>query len=267
MQGPSPLAGKRVVVTRARSQASELCKLIEARGGVAYEFPVIHIAWPEDLAPLDEAIGRLGEFDWLIFTSTNGAKLFFDRMKHNKVDLDVLGRAKFAVVGPKTAQALEKQGFHADVIAHEFVGEGVADALRDRVRPGQRVLLPRGDLARKALPEALRELGCLVTDVVAYRNEIVTEHADDLVRLLKAGEIDVVTFTSSSTVKNFVSALSGHPLKSLLHGVALAAIGPVTADTVAEFGLTVDVMPPTYTIPDLVDAIVQFLDTQQEGSL
>ena len=129
------------------------------------------------------------------------------------------------------------------------------------------MLLPRGDLARKALPEALRELGCLVTDVVAYRNEIVTDHADDLVRLLEAGEIDVITFTSSSTVKNFVSALSGHSLQALLHGVTLAAIGPVTANTAAELGLNVDVMPPTYTIPDLVDAIVQFLDTQQEGSL
>ena len=187
MKGPSPLAGKRVVVTRARSQASELCKMIEAQGGVAYEFPVIRIAWPEDLAPLDEAIGRLGEFDWLIFTSINGVKLFFERMKHNKVVLDVLDRAKFAAVGPKTALALEKHGLLVDVIAEEFVGEGLADALRDKVLPGQRVLLPRGDLARKALPDALRKLGCLVTDVVAYRNEIVTDHADDLVRLLEAG--------------------------------------------------------------------------------
>ena len=265
MNEPGALAGKRVVVTRARSQASELCRLIEERGGTAYEFPVIRIAWPEDLAPLDEAIGRLGAFDWLAFTSANGVKLFFERMKHNKVDPGVLAGAKFAAVGPKTAAAMEKQGLSVDVVAEEFVGEGLAEALQGHVRPGQRVLLPRADLARKAVPELLREQGCEVTDLVAYRNVIVTENVEELVSLLQAGEIDIVTFTSSSTVNNFVSALQGYPLATLLHGVVLAAIGPVTANTAAELGLAVDVMPPTYTIPDLVDAIVQYLETQQEG--
>lgn len=265
MNGLTSLAGKRVVVTRARSQASELCRLIEERGGTAYEFPVIRLAWPEDLAPLDEAIGRLGEYDWLIFTSTNGVKLFFERMMHNKVDLDVLAGAKFAAVGPKTAQALEKWGLPVRVTAEEFVGEGLVEALQGHVLPGQRILLPRADLARKAVPDGLRGLGCLVTDLVAYRNVIVTENVEELVALLEAGQIDIVTFTSSSTVKNFMSALQGYSIDSLLQGVALAAIGPVTANTAVGLGLTVDVMPTTYTIPDLVDAIVQYLDTQQEG--
>lgn len=253
-----PLAGKRIVVTRARSQASEQSKLIKQFGGEPYEFPVISIAWPEDLGPLDTALSRLAAFDWILFTSVNGVEMFFERLAQHNLEWQTLGQLpQVAAVGPKTAQALSNRGVQVAVVAEEFVGEGLLQTLGDRIQPGQRFLLPRADIARKQLPDTLREMGCEVTEVVAYRTLPLTENVGELVALLQAGAIHAVTFTSSSTVTNFVQALQGHDVQLLLDGVFLAAIGPITAKTAEELGLSIDVMPDTYTIPDLVDALVQ----------
>lgn len=252
-----PLAGKRVVITRSRSQASELSRLIEELGGDAYEFPVINIAWPEDQRPLDAALAKLETFDWVLFTSVNGVEMFFERMAQTNTDRQALAKTQVGAVGPKTAAALERHGVTVAAVAEEFVGEGLLQTLSDRLRQGQNILLPRANIARKNLPDALREMGCNVTEVEAYRTLAVAENAADLVELLQAGRIDAVTFTSSSTVKNFVQALQGYDVRTLLQGVMLAAIGPITAKTVADLELHVDVMPDTYTIPDLVDAMVR----------
>ncbi|MGZ4123761.1 MAG: uroporphyrinogen-III synthase [Tumebacillaceae bacterium] len=252
-----PLAGTRIVVTRSRSQASELCRLLEAYGGEPYEFPVINIEWPEDLRPLDATLARLAEFDWVLFTSPNGVEMFWERLLQTEIDPQSLAQTQVAAVGPKTAAALEKRGVTVAAVAEEFVGEGLLQTIGDRIKPGDQILLPRANIARKQLPDALRARGCDVTEVDAYRTLAVTEHADELVAQFREQKIDVVTFTSSSTVKNFVKALEGHDVKALLQGVLLAAIGPITAQTAEDNCLHIDVMPSTYTIPDLVDAVVR----------
>jgi uroporphyrinogen-III synthase len=257
------LAGKRVVVTRARSQASELCRMIEELGGVPVEFPVIAIEPPESWTDVDRAIRELERFDWVMFTSVNGVDMFLSRVRELQVELAEVS-ARLAAVGPKTAAALRRAGLAVETVAEEFVAEGLLQALEGRVFPGQSVLLPRGDLARKALPEALRAIGCEVTEVVVYRNLMVADDVDGLVGDLEAGRIDFVTFTSSSTVKNFFKALKGRDVIRLLQGVKVAAIGPVTEKTAVECGLRVDVVPIEYTIPALVAALAATAKAEQE---
>jgi len=254
-----PLQGKRVVVTRARAQASELSRLLSLLGGEPIEFPVISVAWPEDLGPLDDAIRAAATFDWILFTSVNGVEMFWERMAHHKMESSALAGVRVAAVGPKTAQAVAERGLTVSVTAKEFVGEGLIAALDGQVPPGSRVLLPRADIARKNVPEALREAGCLVTEVDAYRTVLAAEDAGRLVQDLQEGLLDVITFTSASTVHNFYQALRGHDVNALLQGVTVAAIGPVTAQAAAAHDLAVDVMPATYTIEGLVDAIVDHL--------
>lgn len=257
--GALPLQGVRVVVTRSRAQASELCRQIEELGGSTFEFPVIRIEWPEDLTPLDAALHSLESFDWVAFTSPNGVEMFRERMRVQGVSTAALQSVKIAAVGPKTAALLEQQGLTVHTLAGEFVGEGLADTLATQVEALQRILLPRAQIARKQLPIALRNLGLDVTEVDVYRTLPVTEDASALVKHLEAQEIHAVTFTSSSTVTNFLDALQNYPIHDLLAGVTLAAIGPITAETVEKNGFAVDVMPAEYTIPGLVEALVQHI--------
>jgi uroporphyrinogen-III synthase len=257
------LQGKRIVITRARSQASELSQEIEAYGGETFVFPVIRTDWPDDFGPLDRALSELAEYDWIIFTSATGVEMFFERMKQTKRELMTGSKTKFAAVGSKTAAALEKRGVTVAVVAEEFVAEGLLRALGDQVAAGQKVLFPRANIARKVLPDALRAKGCLVTEVDAYQTLPVTDEIDALLAHLKAKTVHAVTFTSSSTVNNFLDALKGHDVKSLLEGVALAAIGPVTKETAEQRGLRVDVMADTYTIQGLVEALVQYFRTNR----
>lgn len=261
------LEGVRVLVTRSRAQASELCRQIEERGGSTYEFPVIRIEWPEDLGPLDAAIHSIHEFDWVAFTSPNGVTMFFERMRALGVEISALQAVQVAAVGPKTKALLEHQGVTVHALAGEYVGEGLADTLTTLVQAGQKILLPRAQIARKQLPAALRNLGLTVTEVDAYHTLPVAEDAAQLVQRLAAKEIDVVTFTSSSTVTHFFDALQGVPIHGLLSGVTVVAIGPITAETAQKHGLQVDVMPDSYTIPDLVAALVHHVQTPSRGGI
>ncbi|ARU63322.1 hypothetical protein CBW65_21780 [Tumebacillus avium] len=256
-----PFLGKRIVVTRSRSQASELSRMIEELGGIPFEFPVIRTDWPEDLGPLDLALSRLGEFDWIILTSVTGVEMFFERMKQTNGVLPAASSVRWAAVGSKTAAALERHGVQVAVTAEEFVAEGLLRSLGDQVAPGQHVLFPRANIARKMMPDAMRAKGCEVTEVDAYQTLAVTENVEELVRALQANEIHAVTFTSSSTVTNFLSALPVYDPRSLLSGAVLAAIGPVTKETAEDQGLNIDVMADTYTIPGLVEALARFFTT------
>ncbi|ASS74912.1 hypothetical protein CIG75_07905 [Tumebacillus algifaecis] len=258
-----PLDGKRIVVTRSRSQASELSRMIEQLGGTAFEFPVIHTDWPEDLGPLDKALTKLGEYDWIILTSVTGVEKFFARMKQLKQELRPDAHTRFAAVGSKTGAALEKQGVTVAVTAEEFVAEGLLRALEEQVGPGDKLLFPRANIARKMMPDALRAKGCEVTEVDAYQTLAVTDEVETLLRLLQDQEIHAVTFTSSSTVNNFLAALKGQDVRPLLAGVVLAAIGPITKQTAEGHGLTIDVMADTYTIPGLVEALGRFFATSR----
>ncbi|MGQ9497243.1 MAG: uroporphyrinogen-III C-methyltransferase [Desulfotomaculales bacterium] len=250
-----PLFGKKVLITRTREQAGELAKAITALGGEPWEFPTIQILPPVDWTPVDVAIEHLGAYDWIIFTSVNGVRFFFGRLKQHDKDVRALGRACIGAIGPKTQAALERYGLRVDAVPELYRAEEVAATLRERMAPGAKVLLPRADIARKLLAEALAELGAEVTEVAVYRTVPVAKDAAPVRRALDRGEIDVVTFTSSSTVHNFVSLVGPGEAAALLAGCVVASIGPITSRTARAYGIRVDVEAERYTIDGLVEAI------------
>lgn len=259
-----PLAGRRVVITRAREQASGFRRLLEKAGGEVLEIPAIRIEPPDSWEPLDQAIARLEEFRWIIFTSVNGVESFLRRLATIGKDLAVLRGLRVAAIGPATAAALAEWTIAPEVVPDEYRAEGLVERLRALVRPGDRVLLPRAAETRDLLPKELERLGAAVTEVPAYRTLPVTEGAAALRRALEAGQVDVVTFTSSSTVRHFVAMLAPGEAKARLGGVAVACIGPITADTARELGLETRIMPSEYTIPALAHAIIDYYSKTNE---
>ena len=255
-----PLYGKTVLVTRARSQASRLTALLENLGANVIEKPAISIAAPADqYRAVDEAIAHIADYQWLIFTSTNGVKRFFERLGRSGKDVRALGYAKIAAIGQTTADKLFSYGIRADVVPRDFRAEGIIEALKGKLPPHARILLPRAAEAREILPEKLRGQGALVDVVPVYQTEaaeVPAEEADALRQALSAGEIDFVTFTSSSTVRNLMKILGG--AESLKH-VRTACIGPVTAATAREAGLDPSIVAETYTIDGLIEALLKSL--------
>ena len=258
-----PLFGQRVLVTRTRQQASALSARLRALGADAIELPTIHVAPPEDWTPLDSAIAELSSCDWIVFTSANGVGHFWARLVSANLDARALYGTRLAAIGPATAAELETHGLRADYVPGEYVAEAVAAGLGE-VR-GLRVLLPRADIARPALANLLRESGAEVVEVAAYRTLRPETDADDLRDLLS--EITVVTFTSSSTVRNLAAMArdAGLELPGALGEAAVACIGPITAATARELGLDIDVEADEYTIDGLVEALVNhILETFRE---
>lgn len=253
-----PLFGKRVLVARARGQGGSMAEKIEALGGEPWEFPTIAIAPPEDFGPLDAAISRLGEFDWVVFTSANGVEAFFGRMRELRVDIRALGAAKIIAIGPRTREAVEKYGLFCDLMPEEFVAEGIVAMLQEYDLKGKKFLLPRSDIARKALPQALAQMGAEVVEVPAYRTLPAEGNREELLKMLREKKLHVLTFTSSSTVRNFVRLLPENELPSLLEGVTVACIGPITAETAKELGVRVDVVASKYTVDGLLEALVDY---------
>ena len=254
-----PLFGKRVLVTRARAQASLLAEKLETLGAACTEAPAIRIQPPADgFGALDEAVGKIDSFNWLIFTSANGVNYFFDRLLAAGRDSRALGRAKICAIGSATAKALQGYGIIADVVPAEFRAEGILAALEGRVSTEDKVLLPRAAEARNVLPEELGRKGIDVTVVPAYETVAGEADGSEICRQLSEGEIDVITFTSSSTVKNLAKIL-GEGAAELINSVKTAAIGPVTAATCREQGIRVDIEAKEYTIDGLVDGLVEAL--------
>ena len=253
-----PLFGKRVVVTRSRDQASVFAEQLIDRGATTIEFPTIDVVRPENWAELDRAINAIETYQWIIFTSANAIKFFMGRLRELNRDLRMLKGVNICVVGPKTAEALEAYGLKADLVPSEFKAEGVIAALGSEKVKGMRFLIPRAKTAREMIPEKLRERGAEVTVATAYENVRPAADVDRIRKLFEDRKISVVTFTSSSTVHNFVEILGQKGYKNLLDGVVVACIGPVTAKTAAEYGMITDIMPQDYTIPALVEEMVKF---------
>src|ERR671915_171271 len=252
-----PLFGRRVVVTRARAQAGELSRELEALGAEVFEFPTIEIRPPEDFGPLDEAIRALDSFDWIVFTSVNGVEAFVERLKHRDLDLRAVPRStKLAAIGPATAKRVEEAGLRVDVTPEEYRAEALIVALAKDSLSGKRVLIPRARVAREILPERLRESGAEVVVPPAYESVPSSEGKNELAKRLKGGEVDCVTFTASSTVENFVGAFGEGEAGRLLAGVRIACIGPITAETARGHGIRVDVEAREYTISGLIEAVV-----------
>jgi len=252
-----PLFGTRIVVSRARAQASALAEKLEELGAETVQFPAIKIVPPEDYGPLDRALENLESYHWVIFTSENGVKYFFNRLREKGGDIRSLKGARICAIGPKTKEALGEKGLRVDYTPAEYRAEAVIEQIEGEIKAGDRVLLPRADLARLALPEALEKAGAVVDNVTAYRTVRGEGDAGLLKQLLSEREVDMITFTSSSTVHNLVDML-GTEAAGLLDGVAVAAIGPITAASARQRGLEVAVEAKEYTIDGLVEAIKVF---------
>jgi uroporphyrinogen-III synthase len=258
-----PLAGKRIVVSRAREQAAALSLPLRELGAEVLEIPFIEIRPPASFHLLDGALLEIHNYDWLILTSVNGVKALAERIQHLGLDTLNFAHLKVAAIGPATEQALEEQQFKVDVVPDKYVAEAVVSRLRDQVK-GQRILLVRAKVARDVIPEELRRAGAMVSVVEAYETVAPEAARTRLQSVLQdsARRPDVITFTSSSTVRNFVSLLDLRPEPGrrfdelILQGVKLASIGPVTSHTLRELGLPVDIEAREFTIPGLVQAIV-----------
>ncbi len=247
------LAGTRIVVTRARDQAGVLCARLTGLGAEVIEFPTIEIRAAEDYRPLDEAIGRLASYDWLIFTSANGVRFFLERLRRCGADLASL-RARICAIGPATRRAVEALKLKVDLMPAEYVAESLVAAFASENLAGKRILLPRAGIARDVVPVELAARGAHVDVVEAYRT-VVPEQAPALAAQIFAGarKPDWITFTSSSTVTNFVAAAGA----ASLDGVRVASIGPVTTATARQHGIQVTVEASRFTIDGLIEAILK----------
>ncbi|MBU0484423.1 MAG: uroporphyrinogen-III C-methyltransferase [Proteobacteria bacterium] len=255
-----PLFGKKILVTRTRDQASELVELLEEAGANCLEGATIALEPPENWDELDRGLAKMNHYQWLLFTSINAIKYFFQRLHEKGMDARDLKGPKIGVVGIATAEILLSYGIKADLLPREFTGEGLAESLIESGVSGGKIFLPRALDAREVLPESLREAGAEVDVAPVYRN-VRPEGYEDVRQELEANQISVITFTSSSTVKNFlrmIDAKDEHELQKLLAGVKIAVIGPITAKTAIANGLEVHIQPQTYTIPALVDEIVSY---------
>ncbi|MFQ5902706.1 MAG: uroporphyrinogen-III synthase [Candidatus Binatia bacterium] len=255
-----PLSGRRIVVTRARSQASVFMRGIEDLGGEVVEFPTIEILAPKSYDSLDEAIHKIETYHWIIFTSANGVEHFLARFQHLKWDMRSLKEIKIAAIGPETAKALESFNLRADLVPQEYRAEAILQKLKPDEMRGKRVLLPRAAEARDILPKTLREWGAEVDVVEAYRTVAAKSDAPWFRSLLLGRKIDMITFTSSSTVTNFAALFQDEDMGELLASTAVACIGPITQERAKEMRLRVDVVPREYTIPGLTEAIVEYFN-------
>jgi uroporphyrinogen III methyltransferase/synthase len=251
-----PLFGKRILVTRTREQAGELGALLRDHGAEVIETPVIRIVPPEDFGPLDRALARAAEYDWLIFTSVNGVRAVRDRLWETGLDIRALHGPRIAAIGPRTAEECQAVGLRPSVVPAEYVAENLAATLGAEGVSGQRILIARAAEAREVLPDTLINLGTQVEVVPAYQTVPDTDGLARLADALDAGDIDIITFASSSTVRFFVEALGQDRAQALTSHAKIACIGPITAQTAKALGLRVDMIPSEYTIPALVEAII-----------
>ena len=253
----TPLFGKKIVVTRARAQASGLREDLTRLGADCVEIPTIRIQPPADSTLLRAAIDRIQNYDWVVFTSVNGVKFFFETLFGMGKDVRILGHLKFACIGPVTKERLADFGIISDILPETFRAESVVAAFSETDIRGKQVLLPRARKARTILPEELTRMGAAVDEVTAYETVLETDAGATLIDLLQKKQVDAVTFTSSSTVSNFMSLLSSDQA-GLLKGVTIASIGPITSDTARTFGLEPAVEADPYTIAGLVDGLLKF---------
>jgi uroporphyrinogen-III synthase len=257
-----PLAGVRVLVGRARRQASALSAELEALGANVIEIPFIEIRPPRSYEPLDTALKQIFEYDWLILTSVNGVEALAARMKELEIEPNKISHLNIATIGPSTLSATEKMGLKVSVVPPKYVAESVVESLRGKVER-RRVLLVRAAVARDVIPRELREMGARVDVVEGYQTVVPDSSRKKLQAVMADAKRrpQVVTFTSSSTVRNFVELLGGRERppqinKDLLKGVRLASIGPVTSATLRQFGLPVHVEAEEYTIAGVTRAIL-----------
>jgi len=252
-----PLWGKRIVVTRARAQASALAECISELGGRAIEFPSILIKPEDDMRPLYRAFQSLDKYEWIIFTSVNAVDIFFDELIHQSMDIRDLKGIKLCAIGPATEKRLSARGLRVDSIPDEYRAEGIIEELKTRIKPGQWVLLPRARGARAILPDSLIKLGAHVNEIYLYEAITASKVSRKNLNEILNGSIDYLTFTSSSTVVNFVKIVGEENVARFAGQTRVACIGPVTAETATKMGFTVHLTAEEYTISGLIKALVE----------
>jgi len=251
-----PLMGKRIVVTRAREQASDLLQLLNAAGADCLECPTIQIAPPDNWELLDQAIQDLSEYHWLVFTSVNGVGYFFRRLFELGKDVRALHHIQTACIGPATEKRLKDFGLTCDILPDSYRAESVVEVFKHQALAGKKILLPRAREARLILPQELSRMGADVDEIPVYVTRIAEENTATLLAGLEEQRIDCVTFTSSSTVRNFKKLIPEAAFEQLMAPVTVACIGPITEDTARDLGFKVHLVADTYTIPGLVDALI-----------
>lgn len=253
-----PLFGKRIVITRARAQSSDLVSQLNELGAEVIEFPTIRIETPPSWQPLDDAIQNLQNYDWIVFTSVNGVERFWERLITSGSDVRLLNGLNIAAIGPATSQRLRQFGVTADLQPEKFVAESLVSSLKAHSSlAGKNFLLPRAEEARSLLKDELMKFGAEVDEIVAYRTIIETAHQNEVLENIRLHQLDLITFTSSSTVNNFVSIIGKNHVQKMKN-VIVACIGPITAKTASSFGLEVKIMPEDYTIPAMVQSILDY---------
>ncbi|WP_367360251.1 uroporphyrinogen-III C-methyltransferase [Syntrophus sp. (in: bacteria)] len=252
-----PLFGKGVVITRPEPQAASMAALLRDAGARVVSFPTIRIAPPESWDELDAAIQRLETYSWLIFTSANGVHHFLERLRAAGKDLRDLKGIRLCTIGPATAAVLEGQGLRVDLVPETYLSEGVVAAFERYDLSGQRILLPRAEKARDVIPNELARRGASVDVVTAYRTVNSGRKAAELAEQIALGRVDVLTFTSPSTVTNFLEIM-GPDFLPIPAGIRVACIGPVTAAAARKAGLPVDILQEAYTVPGLVESLKDF---------
>jgi len=253
-----PLMGKRIVVTRAREQASDLVKLLSDLGAECLECPTIKVVPPDDWKPLDAAIENISSYDWLVFTSVNGVNYFFERLFSKGKDARALGKLNTAVIGPATERRLFNFGLKSDIVPKSYRAESIIEAFGNEDVNGKKMLLPRAKEARPILPVELTKMGVGVDEITSYYTKDVPDSADLLLKRLKENTIDLITFTSSSTVKNFKAILPDNVFETQMKDITIACIGPITADTAKNLGFDVHIVANSFTIPGLCEAILDY---------
>jgi len=253
-----PLFGRRILITRPKEQAEPLRAQLAELGAEVILFPTVEVREPASWQPLDEAIQHINRYQWLIFTSVNGVENFFARFQKIRKDIRELGRVKIAAIGPATEKMIRRFLLGVETVPDEFKAENLVESLKGKVMKGSRVLLPRAKVAREVLPDELRNQGAQVDVVEAYETVIPKASRWRLEQSLEERPLDMVVFTSSSTVSNLAEIVAPTALIQLLEKTAVAAIGPITAQAVEKLGLKVSVQPDHYTVPALVEAIAEY---------
>jgi len=253
--GTLPLCGKKIIVTRAAEQAGEFSTKLAARGATVLECPTLRLVEPESWQLLDLAIRELSGYDWVVLTSVNAVRFFFQRLDTLGFDARALGGCRICVVGPRTADEIRSYGIKPDLVATDYKAEGVVDEFSRLDMQGRRVLFPRADKARDVIPRELKRMGAQVDSPVAYRNVFPERLPPETLFALEKRSVDCITFTSSSTVQNLAVMLGEELMLDMLKGVAVASIGPITSKSCRELGLKVDIEPESYTLDALAEAL------------
>ena len=256
------LDGKRILVTRSAEQAPALCDALAGLGATPVAIPTIAIAPPPSFEDLDRAIADLGKTDYVILTSVNAVEAFCSRLSILGIDNQALNALQLVAVGPKSASALVERGLKADLVPDDYRAEGVVELLRDMVR-GKRLLYPKAALARDLIAKQLRAAGAEVIDPVAYTSSPPAGAAEQLKKNIEQG-LDLLTFTASSTVENFIKLLDGNSLEKA-RAIPVASIGPLTTATASKLGFKVVIEPVNSTLDDMVDAINNYFVMRDAG--